>query len=424
LFVASTTDAASVNIAKHLLDLNTWEEMSLPALSTNSLGKAYKIKPINPSSIVYLWLHELPLLKLDCIDKTFVSKYEISDCNITEAIFLSKHVAASGTVSLTVHPIGIPWQTEASRSGGLPGACSPPSTRMGALYREILNAKCSSEYPHIQITMEATHHGPYMEVPSCFVEIGSSDAGWGLPYAGQLWASCLNRHFGLPVRRKETPVPVSADAVVAVGDQAVSVGAGCELDSGRGLRLGPDSVSIAGPALDSEEASVGVTIGPGTGGVVVVGLGGGHYVPKMNDLARLGSGLFIGHTLASYTLERYFADKTAVDQKPAATSTNTHTGGAANDSNAEAGTDAEAENGDAESSEDVEQTEVPGGWRAIVREAIRSTRVSFPEQKLICMVDKKGFNARGRNEITAFLDEERVAWTYKSADVKKLLESS
>ena len=32
-------------------------------------------------------------------------------------------------------------------------------------------------------------------------------------------------------------------------------------------------------------------------------IGGGHYVPKLNDAARLGEGLHIGHALASYTLQ-------------------------------------------------------------------------------------------------------------------------
>jgi D-tyrosyl-tRNA(Tyr) deacylase len=52
-------------------------------------------------------------------------------------------------------------------------------------------------------------------------------------------------------------------------------------------------------------------------GLVVLAIGGGHYVPKLNDLARLGDGLYIGHALTTYALkdhldptnEGYIADK-------------------------------------------------------------------------------------------------------------------
>ncbi len=105
--------------------------------------------------------------------------------------------------------------------------------------------------------MEATHHGPYMDIPSCFVEIGSSDAGWDLPYAGQLWSSVLASSFGLPLRCDEGPVTAGST------DPSIAPIPSMEEFTGN-LLYDTDSVE--------------------SGGVVVVGIGGGHYVPKMNDL--------------------------------------------------------------------------------------------------------------------------------------------
>ena len=94
-----------------------------------------------------------------------------------------------------------------------------------------------------QITLEATHHGPYMEIPSCFVEIGSTEVDWELPYAGELWVDCLSKHLGLGIS-----VPAAVDS---------------------------------SPMLAWNDAS------HRSRGVVVVGIGGGHYVPKMNDMVSI-----------------------------------------------------------------------------------------------------------------------------------------
>jgi len=94
---------------------------------------------------------------------------------VDDVIFLSKHTAASGTRSLTVHPIGVPWLADTTRTGGLPGRCVPPHQEIAQLYRKLLSeVKERSLADKYQVTLEATHHGPFSEVPCCFVEIGST----------------------------------------------------------------------------------------------------------------------------------------------------------------------------------------------------------------------------------------------------------
>eukprot|EP01041_Mallomonas_annulata_P004157 gene4157-8263_t len=365
LLVASTADVASINIASNLLKEAKWDNLDgTPSCYLDGIESAHRIRTCSGSQL-FLWIQNSPLLHLDLVDKQFISRHAITENEIGDVIFLSKHCAASGTVSLTVHPIGIPWQIESSRSGGKPGFCSPPSLQIAALYRAIMRAtKIHGHESDYQITLETTHHGPYVEIPTCFVEIGSTEQNWGLPHAGKVWATCLLNFF-------QTLPP-------------------CE--SNEGYVTIPNSVE--------------------TEGIVVVGIGGGHYVPKLNDLSRLGEGVYIGHALATYTLDKYFPKNNGNDNDNDIIESKMSSEKSTND--------VEVEGEEEEDASDV----VPGGWQQIIREAIRSTRVSFPDQNMICLVDKKAFNSAGRTAITSFLNEQSIRWTYKSADIKKIRDAS
>lgn len=176
----------------------------------------------------------------------------------TEIIYLSRHAAASGKPSLTIHPIGNPGQplppaddtTARAEHGGIPGKCVPPSPRMASLYRQLLAAvRDAGMLEDFEVTMEATHHGPWLETPCCFVEIGSKDEDWGRQDASGVWADVLERN----------------------------------------LRL-TEGAAAPAPPLPQAKAKV-----------AVVSLGGGHYTPKSNDLLRhTDDEVLIGHMLASY----------------------------------------------------------------------------------------------------------------------------
>ena len=138
LLVASKCDTASINIANNLLKVNKWKTIQ-SFVSDSSISEGYTLQSKTGFNF-FMWIQDLPLLKLDLVDQIFMKKYNINDCSIQDIIFLSKHCAASGTTSLTVHPIGIPWQKSSKRSGGRPGRCSPPNPKLAELYREILKS--------------------------------------------------------------------------------------------------------------------------------------------------------------------------------------------------------------------------------------------------------------------------------------------
>jgi D-aminoacyl-tRNA deacylase len=248
LIVSTSADLASENIA-------------------NSLKQSYDFwKPVIPDKMVYrarssitggkvwLWVQESPLLHMNNVDEMFkaelASSGHVDEDSVDDVIFLSKHCAASGKASLTVHPIGIPWCADAADHGGFPGRCSPPSERIAPLYRFLLSeCKRRNLNEQFEVTLEATHHGPFVSVPACFVEIGSSEAEWGIPEAGDIWAHCLADHLKL----------VAED----------------------------DNSSGGVAARVSEEPRKKL---------VMVLIGGGHYVPKMNDA--VSTEMCTGHNLA------------------------------------------------------------------------------------------------------------------------------
>ena len=122
LFVATTTDTASLNIATALKDSSsTWNSN----LSTEK-SSIFWTKSTAPSSglscsgefgshVVWLWIQDQQLLHMNSPDRLLNEELSCSSSNgrsfenvkFDEVIFLSKHCAASGKASLTVHPIGM-----------------------------------------------------------------------------------------------------------------------------------------------------------------------------------------------------------------------------------------------------------------------------------------------------------------------------
>ncbi|HUR26357.1 MAG TPA: D-aminoacyl-tRNA deacylase [Candidatus Thermoplasmatota archaeon] len=126
--------------------------------------------------------------------------------------------------------------------GGKPGELSPCSPRdMGALLRRLKHHAKEAGLPH-SITYESTHHGPTMTIPTLWVEIGSDLQWYNDRQSGEVVARAIN-----------------------------------DVLAGDGKSNGP----------------------------ILVGVGGGHYVPRATDVALAGKADF-GHFLPSH-----FVDETA-----------------------------------------------------------------------------------------------------------------
>jgi D-aminoacyl-tRNA deacylase len=175
LLVASTEDVAGINIRDRLLEAAEWIE-----------DCEFAGYPVRKRGDVLLATMDKMHLKADEIDLEFKDStgYEAD-----EVIFLSRHRAASGTPTLTVHPIGNYGKAEHGGRDGTLAPCSPG--RMAALLRAL---KKEAEGIPFNVSFETTHHGPLLSKPTCFIEIGSDETKWGNVDAAKALAQAILGH--------------------------------------------------------------------------------------------------------------------------------------------------------------------------------------------------------------------------------------
>lgn len=123
---------------------------------------------------------------------TEVSQKDLPD-DYDYYIFLSKHRSANGTPpTFTVHTSGN--LTEDNSHGGNPEEISPCDGVLNSLMLKSIYELNNREYKkyNFQVSFEGVHHGPTdLNVPSLFVEIGSSEKEWKIPDAGELIANSI-----------------------------------------------------------------------------------------------------------------------------------------------------------------------------------------------------------------------------------------
>ena len=167
LIIASESDIASINLRDRLLEMSNWKEIGFfdkkeMWLLTKDYGDFCK------KGTCLITIEELHIYAEE-IDKKWE---EQNDKKIDNIIFLSKHKAASGRPSLTVHPIGN-WGSAdyGGKESEISGAT--PEWMTGLL----LNIR-ENRIDGYDVCFEATHHGPLLETPTMFLEIGSSETEW------------------------------------------------------------------------------------------------------------------------------------------------------------------------------------------------------------------------------------------------------
>ena len=107
--------------------------------------------------------------------------------NIDFLIFASTHKSEKNQPCLSLHAPGN-WRD--AKLGGKPGKiCSTSSLILKYLFQQLnKNAENLQDY---QITLECTHHGPLINLPCCFIEIGSTEKQWTDEQAGKIIAKTI-----------------------------------------------------------------------------------------------------------------------------------------------------------------------------------------------------------------------------------------
>ena len=236
LLLASQEDPASLNILSEVMEIEGWggiEEMPHGKVSRHDSGEA-EVLLIEG---LHIWADGIDL------EHESVTGYDVED-----VLVLSRHVSASETPALTLHAIGVPGEIphgNIARSGGITGKVVPPSTMFAHLFRTMSRIakenKLDQEY---DITLEATHHGPLLDKPTLYVEIGSTLDRWEDIRAARVWAKTISQCLGL--------------------------------ESEKSLRWSGS-------------------------GEVMLGLGGGHYAPRHKAVIS-ETEVWVGHILANYAL--------------------------------------------------------------------------------------------------------------------------
>ena len=166
LLICCPQDIPSVNMAAFLRRNGDWEDIG-------SDGENSYLRRGDDAMMTISGLH----ITSELIDLKAREFGIVPD----EVVFMSRHKAASGIPTLTVHPIG---NYKTADFGGRDGTLvrSSPSSMSQAL--RLISAYNDTDL--YKVSFEVTHHGPYLETPTYFIEIGSDESHWGDVHAAEI----------------------------------------------------------------------------------------------------------------------------------------------------------------------------------------------------------------------------------------------
>jgi len=161
LLVASNKDIASLNIARQILNHYPFEKTNEnfqenPTYKANIRNRKVKLVTLNEESV---HAQNLP----DSFN------------NLELVVFISRHSSVSGTPTLSVHTPGNLGKAEL---GGLTRTVSvSPANTMRDTLKAMMQFKEEMQLSY-EVSYECTHHGPSLNVPTMFAELGSSPKQW------------------------------------------------------------------------------------------------------------------------------------------------------------------------------------------------------------------------------------------------------
>ncbi len=161
LLTASNKDTASLNIAKQIHSLNLFQKKDA-AYQENPIYTA----EINGNQVFFITLNE---------ESVNAQQLPIDFPEAKLIVFISRHSSQTEKPTLTVHT---PGNFDKAEYGGLPQTLSvSPAIAMQAALKTLLHYKQELNLDY-EVSYEATHHGPSLEIPAMFVELGSCEKQW------------------------------------------------------------------------------------------------------------------------------------------------------------------------------------------------------------------------------------------------------
>ena len=170
LFLCSEPDLPSVNMRKCMVATGGWEDMD-PIAGYPCMAKGDDVMLSIPD------MH----IRHEDLDREIQGSFRPD-----EVVVMSKHSAKSGQPALTAHPIG---NYHENQYGGREGALVRPAP--AAMTDALRRIVAYNDMEGTQTCFEVTHHGPWLEVPTFFIEIGSDESNWGNVHAAEVLAKVL-----------------------------------------------------------------------------------------------------------------------------------------------------------------------------------------------------------------------------------------
>jgi len=155
LIIAIKLDTAGINITTHLSQFGNYD----------------------------FYLRDQEIISDENLNHEKIAQYDF-------IIFASKHSSESREKTLSVHAPGNWRQAE---MGGQPNKVCPTSAQFLKQIFQKLNS--NTEKFHLKdynVTLECTHHGPLIEKPCVFIEIGSTENQWKDRKAGFVVAKTIS----------------------------------------------------------------------------------------------------------------------------------------------------------------------------------------------------------------------------------------
>jgi D-aminoacyl-tRNA deacylase len=173
------------------------------------------------------------------------------------AIFLSRHRSKTGEPTLTVHPIG---NFSDAQFGGQPKTIVPAAPKMMTHLLRLIKKNLQSTDLDYKVCYEVTHHGPFLQIPTLFTEVGSTEVQW----------------------QQKEPASIIATSLLEL------------LHTYQYEEYFPTNIPI------------------------LLGIGGGHYAPRFTDIAFQKKVAF-GHMIPTYKIDEGTIDDEILEKTIQAT---------------------------------------------------------------------------------------------------------
>jgi len=129
-------------------------------------------------------------------------------------IFATTHSSRSKIPSLSVHS---PGNFSTADLGGRPKTLPPCQAKI--LRQAFLTLTKLNQTSTYETILECTHHGPYLNKPAIFIEIGSTEKQWKDPQAGKIIAQVIEHLINTqpPQFQTTTSPPTIIQSLTAIG---------------------------------------------------------------------------------------------------------------------------------------------------------------------------------------------------------------